>query len=54
MRIKAESEVLIRVAETNVIEKAIHWADPQILEIFSFPLIVDSHKATKPRGHNLK
>jgi len=39
MRINKSTEVLLRVAETNVIVKAIHWADPQIFEIFSFPLI---------------
>jgi putative ABC transport system permease protein len=39
MRMKAEREVLIRVGETSFIEKAIHWADPQIFEIFSFPLV---------------
>ena len=39
MRINKSTEVLLRVAETNVIEKTIHWADPQIFEIFSFPLV---------------
>jgi putative ABC transport system permease protein len=39
MRINKSTEVLIRVAETNVIEKTIHWADPQIFEIFYFPLV---------------
>ncbi len=39
MRINKSTEVLLRVADTNVIEKTIHWADPQIFEIFSFPLV---------------
>jgi putative ABC transport system permease protein len=39
MRINRSREDLIRIGETNFIEKIIHWADPQIFEIFSFPLI---------------
>ncbi len=38
-RISSSSEVLLGVGETTILEKRIHWADPQIFEIFSFPLV---------------
>jgi putative ABC transport system permease protein len=48
MRINRSREDLISIGETNFIEKTIHWADPQIFEIFSFP-IVRGDKATSLR-----
>jgi putative ABC transport system permease protein len=38
-RIDDSSNVLISVGEKNIVEKKIHWTDPQTFEIFSFPVV---------------
>ncbi len=39
MRINRSREELIQIGGTPFIEKDIHWADPQIFDIFTFPLV---------------
>jgi len=39
VRIDDSSEVLINVGEANFIIKKLLWVDPQIFEVFSFPLV---------------
>jgi len=39
MRINRSREELIQIGGTPFIEKDIHWADPQIFDIFTLPLV---------------
>jgi putative ABC transport system permease protein len=38
-RIRDWSDVLVTVGEKSLLEKSMHWTDPQTFEIFSFPLV---------------